>query len=63
MRPYSNDKINMLRKLFLTGLLVFLALVIQAQIPDDFIRIDVSEIEGAKILQERTFTKSHCLVI
>lgn len=57
MRPYSNDKINMLRKLFLTAYLLFLVLVIQAQIPDDFIRIDVSEIEGAKILQERTFTK------
>jgi len=31
--------------------------VIQAQIPDDFIRINAEEIAGLEILQERTFTK------
>ncbi len=44
-------------KKVITGFLVLSAVAIQAQVPDDFIRIDISKIEGAKILQERTFTK------
>jgi len=34
-----------------------MVLTLQAQIPDDFLRVDPSEIADAKISQERTFTK------
>ena len=37
--------------------LVCVMVNIQAQIPDDFLRIDISDIEGVKLVQERTFTK------
>lgn len=47
----------MKKKLLISGWLACVIISLQAQIPDDFIRIDASEIAGLKISQERTFTK------
>lgn len=47
----------MKRSIFLVATILFAIASVQAQIPEDFIRVKAGNTEGIQIVQERTFTK------